>query len=72
MQDEDIDLQYYQGYVHHPIFTGLRYYDPFLQSAADLSHNLANFCKVSTMLNPNPDPNLDPNPTLENPTTDNV
>ena len=42
-QDVDTALPYYQGYVHFPLFHSLRYYRPFRQSAADLSHNLANF-----------------------------
>lgn len=29
--------------MEHPLFSGLRYYAPFTQSAADQSHNLANF-----------------------------
>ena len=53
VQDEDFDLQHYQGYVHYPIFHGLRYYNPFVQSAADLSHNMANFCTVSDIATQN-------------------
>ena len=45
-QDPDCGLPYYQGYVHNPLFSGLRYYQPFRQSAADLSHNLSNFLTV--------------------------
>ena len=43
VQDDEIELTHYQGYVHHPLFHGVRYYHPFQQSAADLSHNLSNF-----------------------------
>ena len=49
-QDEESELPYYQGYVHRPLFMGLRYYKPFTQSAADLSHNLANFFTVCSCL----------------------
>ena len=41
-RDEDSELTYYQGYVHDPLFEGLRYYKPYRQSVVDLSHNLAN------------------------------
>ena len=47
VQDETIDLQHFQGYVQHPLFSRLEYYKPFLQSASDLSHNLSNFLTVS-------------------------
>lgn len=44
--DEESELPYYQGYVDYPLFDGLGYYKPYRQSAADLSHNLANFFTV--------------------------
>ena len=50
VQDAELDLSYYQGYVDHPLFHGVKYYRPFLQSASDLSHNLANFFTVSNLL----------------------
>ena len=41
----DIALTHYYGYCCPPLFVGLRYFNPFMQSAADLSHNLSNFFK---------------------------
>lgn len=38
-------LKSYYGYHELPLFHGVRYFRPFLQSASDLSHNLANFVK---------------------------
>ena len=43
--DPDIVLTHYYGYCYPPLFVGLRYFQPFMQSAADLSHNLSNFFK---------------------------
>ena len=43
VQDPDIELTHYHGYVHLPLFYGVKYFKPFEQSAADLSHNVANF-----------------------------
>ena len=48
-RDEDSELPFYHGYVDHPLFSGLRYFKPFRQSAADLSHNLANFFTVGSI-----------------------
>lgn len=45
VRDPDIALTHYQGYRDLPLFYGLQYFNPYLQSAADLSHNLANFFK---------------------------
>ena len=45
VQDPEINLTHYQGYRDPPLFVGLRYLDPFIQSASDLSHNLGNFFK---------------------------
>ena len=42
-QDEESELSHYHGYVDYPLFDGLRYYEPYRQSAADLSHNLTIF-----------------------------
>ena len=39
-------LPHFQGYVSLHLFSGLRYLQPFIQSAADLSHNISNFMKV--------------------------
>ena len=36
-------LASYHGYRHRPRFSGVRYFQPFRQSASDLSHNIANF-----------------------------
>ena len=38
-------LSYYNGYQSLPLLSGLPYYQPFVQSGSDLSHNLANFFK---------------------------
>ena len=38
-------MTHYQGYRDLPLFYGLQYFKPYLQSAADLSHNLTNFFK---------------------------
>ena len=38
-------LKSYYGYSELPLFSGVRYFRPFVQSASDLSHNLANFVK---------------------------
>ena len=46
VRDPDIALTHYQGYRDRPLFNGLRYFQPFIQSAADLSHNLSNFFKA--------------------------
>jgi len=43
--DDRNPLPFYQGYQHLPLFWGLPYFRPFIQSAPDLSHNLANFWK---------------------------
>ena len=45
VQDTNIALAHYQGYRDLPLFYGLKYFKPFIQSAADLSHNLSNFFK---------------------------
>ena len=39
------ELRSYHGYCELPLFSGVRYFRPFRQSAADLSHNIANFFK---------------------------
>ena len=57
VQDPDIDLTHYQGYRTLPLFQGVKYFKPFDQSAADLSHNIANFFK-SVMLTVCPTENL--------------
>jgi len=41
----DTGLESYHGYRDTPLFSGVRYFRPFLQSASDLSHNLSNFLK---------------------------
>ena len=45
IQDPEIDLTFYQGYRDPPLFYGVRYFEPFVQSASDLSHNISNFFK---------------------------
>ena len=45
LNDENISLTHYMGYRDLPLFHGLQYFNPFIQSACDLSHNLANFFK---------------------------
>lgn len=44
-KDIDSPLPFYQGYQELPLFCGLRYLHPFEQSAADVSHNIANLMK---------------------------
>ena len=45
VEDPAIQLTFYQGYRDLPLFFGLRYFKPFMQSGSDLSHNLSNFFK---------------------------
>lgn len=54
----------YYGYHELPLFSGVRYFRPFLQSAADLSHNIANFFK-GVLLTLQPPPALVPRWRLE-------
>ena len=46
--------EHYMGYRDLALFSGLKYFRPFVQSAVDLSHNLANFFKgVLNTVQPN-------------------
>ena len=46
-----IHTHYYnQGYKELPLFNGVRHFKPFIQNAADISHNLKNFVDVSWVL----------------------